>query len=86
MSCSVGGSLATADYISTTIPSNSGSFVASNTYSNIAGSPATYANFGTTPSFVWSDVSASSHDTTTADWSTDFLVRSLPLDSQTLTK
>ncbi len=86
LKATVGGALATADYVSTTIPSNTASFVASNTYSTIAGSPSTYTNYGTTPSFVWSDVSAASHDTTTSDWSTDYLVRSLPLDSQTLTK
>jgi hypothetical protein len=36
------------------------------------------------PSFVWSDNSASLHSTTTADWTTDYLVKNLPTDTQSL--
>ncbi|MFA6436794.1 MAG: hypothetical protein WC242_01580 [Candidatus Paceibacterota bacterium] len=32
-------------------------------------------------SIIWSDSSASSHDTTTADWSGDYLVKSLPVQN-----
>jgi hypothetical protein len=37
-----------------------------------------------TASFVWSDNSAAGHDTTTADWTGDFLVKNLATDSQTI--
>jgi hypothetical protein len=37
-----------------------------------------------TASFIWSDQSASGHSVITTDWATDFLVRNLPTDSQTL--
>ncbi|MFA5207997.1 MAG: hypothetical protein WC428_05055 [Candidatus Paceibacterota bacterium] len=37
-----------------------------------------------TASFVWSDQSASGHSILTTDWATDFLVKNLPTDSQTL--
>jgi len=32
-------------------------------------------------SIIWSDSSASSHDTSTADWSGDYLVKSLPVQN-----
>jgi peptidoglycan hydrolase-like protein with peptidoglycan-binding domain len=83
----VGGSLVDNDYISTTIAAPS-VFAASDTYANVAASggfAATYVGYGTSPSFIWSDVSADSHATTTADWTNDFLIRQLPTDSQTLT-
>jgi redox-sensitive bicupin YhaK (pirin superfamily) len=88
LKATVGGTLVTSDYISTGIAAPS-TFAASTTYALVAASggfAATYAGYGTSPSFIWSDVSASAHDTTTSDWSNDYLVRSLPLDSQTLTK
>ena len=88
LKATVGGTVAATDYISTSIQAPS-AHAASDTYANVAASGSfanTYAGFGTTPSFVWSDVSASGHATTTADWNNDYLVRSLPLDSQTLTK
>jgi len=37
-----------------------------------------------TSSFIWSDISAQGHTTLTSDWATDFLVKNLPTDSQTL--
>jgi hypothetical protein len=88
LKATVGGTLVTTDYISTSIAAPS-VFAASTTsaLAQASGSFAqTYAGYGTSPSFVWSDVSASSHDLTTSDWSNDYLVKSLPLDSQTLTK
>jgi len=37
-------------------------------------------------SFVWSDLSASSHSLTTSDWTNGFLVKNLPTDTQNLIK
>ena len=37
-----------------------------------------------TASFVWSDLSAQSHSIVTSDWATDYLVKNLSTDSQTL--
>ncbi len=49
--------------------------------------PAAYATVaGTTASFVWSDLSAQSHDLTTLDWNNAFLVKTLPTTSQTLNR
>jgi hypothetical protein len=39
-----------------------------------------------TPSFVWSDMSASSHTTLTADWTNDAYLKNLPSDSWTMTR
>lgn len=91
LKATVAGSLATSDYISTSIAAPS-VFAASDDYTAVAASGSfaqTYAGYGTSPSFIWSDVSGSGHDiasTTVTDWSNDYLVRTLPLDSQTLTK
>ncbi|MFA5791917.1 MAG: peptidoglycan-binding domain-containing protein [Candidatus Paceibacterota bacterium] len=87
----VGGTLIATDYISTTLSTPPSVFAASTDYPSVAATgsfvAATYASYATTPSFIWSDVSASAHATTvTTDWSNDYLVRLLPLDSQTLTK
>ena len=38
----------------------------------------------TSPSFIWSDVSASGHTVGTLDWYNDFLVKNLPLDTANL--
>jgi hypothetical protein len=76
LKATVGGTLTTDDYFATSIAQPS-SFVASTDYTTVA---------GTSASLVWSDVSAASHDTTTTDWNNGYLVKSLPLDSQTLTK
>ena len=37
-------------------------------------------------SFVWSDLSASSHGLTTTDWTNGLLIRNLPTDTQNLTR
>lgn len=84
----VGGTVAVTDSITTRIVAPS-VFAASVAYATVAAAGSfaeTYAGYGTAASFIWSDVSASGHATTTTDWSNDFLVRSLPLNSQTLTK
>lgn len=39
-----------------------------------------------TETFIWSDQYLASHDTTTADWYGDWLVRNIPTDGQTMTK
>ncbi len=91
LKATVAGTLVTTDYITTSIASPS-VFAVSDDYTAVAASGSfaeTYAGYGLSPSFIWSDVSGSGHDiasTTVLDWSNDFLVRTLPLDSQTLTK
>ena len=87
----VSGTLVSTDYVTTSI-ANAGSalgHVAPAAYLTVApatgvGSFDTYAHAIAAPSFVWSDVSAASHATTTLDWNNDFLVKNLPLDSQTI--
>jgi hypothetical protein len=88
LKANVTGTLVSTDYISTSIAAPS-VYAAPDTYANVAASgsfAATYAGYGTSPSFIWSDVSAATHSTTTTDWDNDFKVRFLPLDSQTVTK
>ena len=70
------GTLATGDNLNVSIAQPS-SYAAPAAYATVA---------GTSASFVWSDVSATSHDNTTTDWNNGFLVKNLPTDSQTLTK
>jgi hypothetical protein len=52
--------------------------------------PAAYATVaaanGAQATFVWSDVSAASHSTTTTDWSNGYLVKNLPTDTQGLVR
>ena len=72
----VAGSPATGDNLNVSIAQPS-SYVAPAAYATVA---------ATTSSFTWTDVSASSHDTTTLDWSNGFLVKTLPTDSQTLSR
>ncbi len=62
------------DYVATNIAQPS-SYVAPAAYATVA---------GTTATFVWSDLSAQSHDATTLDWNNAFLVKNLPTDSQEL--
>jgi hypothetical protein len=70
------GTLVTGDNLSVSIAQPS-SYVA----------PAAYATVAlTTASFVWTDVSASSHSAITTDWNNAYLVKNLPTDTQTLTK
>ena len=40
----------------------------------------------TAPTFVWSDSSAANHANNTLDWNTDYLVQTLPTNTQNLTK
>lgn len=62
------------DYLSASIQQPS-TYMSSNTYSNIGGTPT---------SFVWSDISAVNHNTSTLDWTGSYLVRNLPTSAQTL--
>jgi len=85
----ISGTIEAIDYVSTTIPSTVATFAASTTAALVAavgltGALDTYAEYALTPSFIWSDMSAASHAVTTSDWSNNFLVKSLPLNSQTL--
>ncbi len=49
--------------------------------------PAAYATVaGTTSSFTWSDMSASSHSESTTDWSNGFGIKNLPTNTWTLSK
>lgn len=76
----IGATLATGDYVSATIAKN---------LSYVANAVFTSADNDTTAddaSFVWSDVSAQSHDTGTADWTNEALLVGLPTTSWTLTK
>jgi hypothetical protein len=72
----VAGTLANGDNMSVYIDQLPTSFAASDTYANVA---------ATTATFVWSDLSASGHSTTTTDWVNSYLVKNLPTDTQTLT-
>lgn len=72
----IGGTLASGAYVTTRLPQPS-SFVSPTT---AAGATVTSATF------VWSDLSAQSHDFTTSDWNNDYLVKNLPNDAQSLTK
>ncbi|MBI5530194.1 MAG: hypothetical protein HY918_01710 [Candidatus Doudnabacteria bacterium] len=72
----IGGTLASGAYVSTSIAQPS-SFVAPAAATTATASPAT---------FVWSDLSKQSHDLTTLDWNNDYLVKNLPTDAQALTK
>lgn len=70
----IAGTLATGNNINVSIAQPS-SYAAPAAYATVA---------ATSASFVWSDVSASSHSTSTTDWSNDYLVKTLPTDTQTL--
>jgi hypothetical protein len=76
----IGATLATGDFISVVIPKNlaysaNGVFTAVDNDTTVDDA-----------SFVWSDVSAQSHDTGTADWTNEALMVGLPTSSWTLTK
>ena len=73
----VGGTINAGGYMSTSMPNNSST--------HVAPAAATTAT-STAASFVWSDVSAQSHDVTTTDWNNDNLVKYIPTDAQTLSK
>lgn len=74
LKATVGGSVTTGSYFSTSIANPQTSSTVG-TYDTIA---------TTTASFVWSDMSANGHATSTADWTNDYLVKNLPTDSQTM--
>ena len=74
----VGGSIGTGDYVSASIETYLG---------HIANDDADTNENDTTvndTTFLWSDVSASLHDTGTEDWTNDNLVKSLPTATWTL--
>ena len=48
--------------------------------------PNQYAVVSATNAFIWSDESVIGHSATTADWMGDYLVKTLPTDSLTMTK
>ncbi len=72
----VAGTLAAGNTLSANLASTS-SYTAPDTYANVVTNNAASA-------IVWSDVSASGHATTTADWNDAYLVKNLPTDTQTL--
>jgi len=78
LKANVTGTLSTNDYISTKIanPSNT----------SFLGPVASNAGALSGASFIWSDESAQSHVYTSSDYFSDYLVKNLPTDSQTLTK
>lgn len=72
---SVVNGLSTGNSMTFQIARPTGSFAASNGFTTLTTS---------TASFVWTDQSAATHSNTTADWSTDFLVKNLPTNTWTL--
>ena len=72
------GAVTRGDYVTVTIDNNNTSRVASDQVSVLISSG------GIDSPIVWSDMSASSHSTTSTDWTTDFGVKNLPV-SDTLT-
>ncbi len=76
----VSGTIADNDYVNTNIGQNS-AFVTSAVFTSVDNSAAA-ANV----TFAWSDVSAQSHDTGTADWTSDYLVKNLATNTQNLVK
>ncbi len=71
----VSGTLGTGDNVVTNIASGVSSHTAPAAYATVAGTAAT---------FVWSDVSASSHSSSTTDWNDDYLVKNIPTNGQSL--
>ncbi len=75
----IGGTLATGNSISTSIQSN---------LAHVSSAVFTTNDNDTTvddATFVWSDMSAQSHDTGTADWVNENLVKVLPTSTWTMT-
>ena len=58
--------------------------IANDTIQN-GGIPVAYASVPGSSKFVWSDMSAQGHSETTSDWTNGYLVKNLPLNTQTLT-
>jgi peptidoglycan hydrolase-like protein with peptidoglycan-binding domain len=75
----IGGSLSTGEFVSTSIQSNL-AHVASGVYTGVDND--TTVDDAT---FVWSDTSAQSHDTGTSDWVNENLVKVLPTSTWTMT-
>lgn len=73
-------SLASGDSVNSSIGQAASSYAAPAAFLTVLGAQ------GDNASFIWSDVSASSHSTTTTDWNNSYLVKNLPTTSQTLTK
>ncbi len=67
------------NYISTSIENLTSTKSAGNTNAVASGAAGSSA-----ASFIWSDLSSQSHTTSTADWFNDYKVKSLPVDTGTL--
>lgn len=78
LKATVGGTLLTGASVSTNIASGGAAHAAPTTAGAVVTAGST--------SFVWSDESIVPHDSSSADWSNDNLVKNLPTDSLTLTK
>ncbi len=74
MQGTVSGSITTGSSIGTSIQKSAGSFGTAATSTAASGS------------FVWSDMSADNHSTTTADWFGDYLVKNIPTGTLNMTK
>ncbi len=77
LKATIGGTINTGSSVSTSISAPTTAHTVGDTAAIVA---------ATSASFVWSDESVVGHSTATADWFTDYLVKNLPTDSQTLTK
>lgn len=73
-------SLVSGDSVNSKIAQGASSYAAPAAFLTVLGAQ------GATASFIWSDVSASSHSTTTTDWNNSYLVKNLPTNSQSLTR
>jgi hypothetical protein len=71
-----GSASAAGDNMATSLGSSGLGFVASTAAGSV----------GATATLVWSDRSDPAHTTSTNDWSNDYLVKFLPLDSWSLSK
>jgi hypothetical protein len=67
----IGGTIAAGNFVTTSIQRGSG--LTAQTSAAFATVDATAATF------IWSDIAIAGHDTSTADWHNDYLVRSLPI-------
>ena len=77
----IGGSaIVDNDYVNTNIDQDL-VFVASAAFASVDNDTTTE-----NASFVWSDISAQSHDSTTLDWTDDYLVKNLATNTQNLEK
>lgn len=81
LKATIGGSVASTDSINTNVLSSSAD-ITDGAALGTANDAATLAT--STANFVWSDYSAASHSTATFDWYSDYLIKTLPTDSQNL--